>query len=263
MDLGLKSTEPVKNILDIKIPNRLKYRVKSNHTLDKIIGGDQNPGIPAGSIILFTGRSGGGKSTLMQQYLDDLEGLRKDYGGFLGFGAKTFFNSTEQTAIDVSQRVHNITDIQNGFPFGSFTSNKKLFNYCEKEYECSLPKDIDEYTHLPKHDLTIVIDSLPGMRIDDEEEFNQTDVASDIISWCKKNYVTVFLLGHVTKTGNAAGKNELVHIVDAHMHIDFYEEKHEKKFYVSMIKNRIGPIENKFWFENKKEGIKFLNEDFD
>ena len=262
MDLGLATNGGiVENILDHKVPGRLKYRIIANNIVDRIIGGEGKPGLKPGGAILFTGRSGGGKTTLAQQYLDDLYGLYKGYNGFIGFGAKVFFNSTEQTVMDAAERVQSISDIQHGFPFGNFTVVDDLIaafnNYFTK------PVGDDAYS---ENDFVLVIDSLPGMKLskdDDSTNSLELKVLEKLVSWAKENYICLIILQHVTKNGTAAGSNKLIHFIDAHMHIDYIlETKTVKRFYIEMLKNRMGPVNIKYFYQaTANNGLVFEKEE--
>lgn len=262
MDLGLTTnSEIVENILDQKVPGRLKYRITSNSIVDKIIGGEGKPGLRPGSAILFTGRSGGGKTTLAQQYIDNLYGLFKDYNGFTGYGSKVFFNATEQSVMDVAERVQSIVDIQHGFPFGNFDVVDDLIEACTKYY--SKPVGEEAYAD---NDFVLVVDSLPGMKLskdDDASNALEYKVLEKLVSWAKENYICLIILQHVTKNGAAAGTNKLIHLIDAHMHIDYIlETKTVKKFYLEMLKNRMGPVNIKYFFTaTSTHGIVFEKEE--
>jgi predicted ATP-dependent serine protease len=258
MDIGLRDTGPINNILNVKIPERIKYRIRSFSQFDYVFGGEDDPGLVPGTIVYFTGKSGGGKTTMVQQYLDQLEQTYKNYNGIITYGAKTLLNSTEQTIEDTAIRIQNLDGINCGFAFSTFKSTTELFDYCEQFIQ-PIPEDEDQaLVFLPKNDFVLVIDSLQSMK-DSKGETDPISVLEEVISWAKKNFVCVILLGHVKRDGEFTGLNKIIHMIDMHMHITVVEDVRKKQtYYIEMLKNRKGPINIKFWYENGKRGVKFL-----
>jgi DNA repair protein RadA/Sms len=80
------------------------------------------------------------------------------------------------------------------------------------------------------------------------------DVASQLLFWCKRRHVPVFLIGHVTKDGALAGPTALEHIVDTVLYFEG-PRQHPHRI-VRTIKNRFGPANELGIFEMAGSGLR-------
>jgi DNA repair protein RadA/Sms len=80
------------------------------------------------------------------------------------------------------------------------------------------------------------------------------EVASQLLFWCKKTHVPVFLIGHVTKDGTLAGPKALEHIVDTVLYFEG-PRQHPHRI-VRTIKNRFGPANELGIFEMAGSGLR-------
>src|ERR1051325_9438075 len=80
------------------------------------------------------------------------------------------------------------------------------------------------------------------------------EVASQLLFWCKKTHVPVFLIGHVTKDGALAGPKALEHIVDTVLYFEG-PRQHPHRI-VRTIKNRFGPANELGIFEMAGSGLR-------
>jgi DNA repair protein RadA/Sms len=79
------------------------------------------------------------------------------------------------------------------------------------------------------------------------------EVAAQLLFWCKKKHVPVFLIGHVTKDGALAGPKALEHIVDTVLYFEG-PRQHPHRI-VRTIKNQFGPANELGIFEMAGSGL--------
>ena len=195
--------------------------------LDRVLGG----GIVPGSLVLFGGEPGVGKSTLLLQVAHDLS--RR---------AAVLYVSGEESERQVKMRGERL-----GLSGGA------LFLMGET----SLERILGEVDRLkPK---VLVIDSVqtvyssrfasaPG-------SISQVrEVATQVLQLAKGQGVTTFLIGHVTKDGSLAGPKSLEHIVDAVLY--FEGERRQQHRIVRAVKNRFGAVSELGVFEMTGEGLR-------
>ncbi len=78
-------------------------------------------------------------------------------------------------------------------------------------------------------------------------------VANSLISYCKGHFISLFLIGHITKDGQIAGPKVLEHMVD----VVLYFEGDQNYYYriIRSIKNRFGPVNESAIFEMTSGGL--------
>lgn len=220
----------VSDVMNQDVPLRLSYRVKTKFKeFDETLGG----GIFPGYTCLFTGASGGGKTTLVQQAAFSIVNNTRH---------KAHVNLSEQTALDVRTKLRTLGfDGQKGFSVSDFTFIEDLFN--EISSRGLLAPGSGDPNRVPAWDFWLFLDSLDGLRTvetaDAPSYQQQKDVIYKLYDWAKRTFSIVFILGHVTKKGEAAGSNGLIHKLDGHLHLGVERKTQER--YIWMPKNRGGP----------------------
>lgn len=237
----------VDNILSVVVPPRLKTKVITGYApFDRLMGGDE-PGVDPGFCTLFTGMSGGGKTTLMMLVADAITGLATK--GKRTEGGIAIINQTEQSMTDVAKRQQKL-GLKHGFVLTNFNEVEELIAFIEQRYLEKPKAGTKAEDFFPKREIFLFCDSLSGLRITEEgkkgrppgQQLMEVMVVQRLISWAKQNFVIIFVLGHVNKSGKAAGKNTLVHDMDAHLHLGEYHSKEEGSYRAAeMFKDRGGP----------------------
>ena len=212
------------NILDVEIPKQLeKYCSTGLDFIDDAFGGK---GMTPSTVVMLTGTPGAGKTTLMMQLADSL--TRK--------GHLSVFNTAEESLFQV-RRVAKRLRLKNGFMCGSERLVEQII------------KNTDELrVKYPKKQPFIIVDSL--QTIDDGKYDNgttnsmtQVRALEALTQYAKETYAIVIVIGHVTKSGDLAGKQTLKHIVDAHCHL-YVDLDHKSDSYgercFEVKKNRFG-----------------------
>lgn len=178
--------------------------------LNRVLGG----GLVPGSLILFGGEPGIGKSTLLLQMAVDEEEV------------KVLYVSGEESEQQIKMRAERIglknqecyilteTNIQNIFKQAEDTEPELLI--------------IDSIQTLYSNQ----IESSPG-------SISQVrECTAQLLRYAKQTGVPVFLIGHITKEGSLAGPKVLEHMVDAVL--QFEGDRNHVYRLLRSIKNRFG-----------------------
>ncbi len=190
-------------------------------------------GLIPGTVVLFAGEPGVGKSTLLLQLMMQLQ------------GTKALYCSGEESLQQVRLRADRIIDKNFHCLFTDETDVDKLL-YLVKESEAELVV-IDSIQTSFCADLDAVPGSITQIR----------DSAARIIRYAKNNNVSFLLVGHITKSGNIAGPMVLEHMVDVVLQF----EGDRDNFYriLRARKNRFGNTQEIGVFEMQQSGLKEIN----
>lgn len=200
----------------------------SVNEFDRLLGG----GIVPGSLILIGGDPGIGKSTLMLQIGQAL--AQK--------GESILYVSGEESAPQIAMRAERIK-----------AAASKLYLLCETEIDeikaaieqlKPVAVIIDSIQVIHKRDLP----SSPGSVVQVRE------TAAELLHTAKGCQTAIFLIGHVTKSGEIAGPRLLEHMVDAVLY--FEGDKHLQYRILRVIKNRFGPCDEIALFQMHHSGLK-------
>lgn len=227
------------NVLDIKVPDALRHKVKSGvEFIDAAMGGE---GFTPSQVVLFTGTPGAGKTTMMLKLADSL--TRQ--------GAVVVFNTAEESLFQVKLVAERL-GLKSGFAVGQETHVPTLLKKCD-----TLRKKVGE-----TRPFFLIIDSLQCM---DDGKYADGGVNSkssersleQVTSWCKERFANALVIGQVNKSGKFSGTQKLKHMVDAMIEMSV-EEKDEELLgcrVLSTTKNRFGGAGHKIWLELKGNGF--------
>ncbi|MBQ8665772.1 MAG: DNA repair protein RadA, partial [Lachnospiraceae bacterium] len=195
--------------------------------LDRVLGG----GIVPGSLVLVGGDPGIGKSTLLLQVCRNLA----------SDGRKVMYISGEESLSQIKMRAMRI---------GEFSDNLLLL--CETNLA-----DIEEVIKKHKPDV-VIIDSIQTMYSDSVSSapgsVSQVREATNILMGiAKRDQITVFIVGHVTKEGTVAGPRVLEHMVDTVLY--FEGDRYASYRIVRAAKNRFGSTNEIGVFEMRSQGL--------
>jgi len=227
------------NILDVKIPNKLRERYKSGiDFVDSAFGGE---GFTPSTITLFTGEPGAGKTTLM---LTLANALTKQ-------GNICLFNTAEESLYQVKLTCERL-NLEDGFIAGQESYVPRLIKNCDKLRKQN-----------PGKQFFLIVDSLQTLndgKYGEDSTNSQSAVRSlqMLTDYAKLNYVNIICIGQVNKSGSMAGSQKLKHMVDAMLHLGI--EKKEQDFIgfriLQTVKNRFGGAGWTFYLDLKKAGFK-------
>ena len=211
--------------LNQKISNTT-LRAKTNiEEFDRVTGG----GFVRGSVILLGGEPGIGKSTLMLQILQHLEGKL-----FLYF-------SGEESEEQIQMRATRMQISHSGILLSCDNNLESILHQMEK--------------HKPN---LVVIDSIQTLYSDDFDNVPGSitqvkECAGQLQRKAKENNITIILIGHITKSGNIAGPKILEHLVDTVLYLESGQHNHYRT--LRSIKNRFGSTNEVGIFEMQEKGL--------
>ena len=182
---SIKRTSKPQQIENIELSDIPRIKLPGTE-LNRVLGG----GLVPGSLILFGGDPGIGKSTLMLQMSLRLK------------GTKTLYVTGEESEQQIKMRADRIGNKNPDCFILTETSTQNIFHHIKELQPDVLVIDSIQTLH------TAVIDSSPGSISQVKE------TTSELMRYAKETNTPVFLIGHITKDGNIAGPKILEHMVD-------------------------------------------------
>ena len=194
--------------------------------LDRVLGG----GLVKGSLILLGGEPGIGKSTLILQLCEKVQGE-----------GKVLYVSGEESAEQIKLRADRLE-----------IKNQDLMFLGETDIDVIKDAISDMKPKL------VIIDSIQTMYSDDitaaAGSVSQVrEITSQIMRMCKAQQITTIIIGHVTKEGNIAGPRVLEHMVDTVLYLE--GERYNTYRILRAVKNRFGSTNEIGMFEMREEGM--------
>lgn len=194
--------------------------------LDRVLGG----GIVKGSVILLSGDPGIGKSTILLQVCNALQG-----------DIKILYVSGEESAIQIKLRAKRI---------GVESDAVSVMTETDVQTVC-------EYINSVRPDL-VMIDSIQTMQHPDISSSPGSIVqvresANLLLRTGKSLDIPIFIVGHVNKGGDIAGPKVMEHIVDTVLY--FEGERNQSYRILRAIKNRFGSTNEIGVFEMTETGL--------
>lgn len=213
---------PVDNIELAEIP-----RIKLPGTeLNRVLGG----GLVPGSLILFGGDPGIGKSTLMLQMSLRLK------------GKKILYVSGEESGQQLKMRADRIGNKNPDCFVLTETSTQNIFHHINEIQPNVLVIDSIQTLH------TATIDSSPG-------SISQVrECTAELMRYAKESNTPVFLVGHITKDGTIAGPKILEHMVD--VVLQFEGDRNHIYRLLRSVKNRFGSTNELGIYEMHGAGLR-------
>jgi len=215
-----------KKITDIKTADEARIKTTISE-LNRALGG----GIVNGSLVLFGGEPGIGKSTLLLQTANDLAEQ----------GLEVLYVSGEESSKQIRLRAERLNANSDNVYVYSET-NMALIEAQIKEMEPDF----------------VIIDSIQTIYLDEVSSApGSVTQVRECTSWLMKiakiGGVPIFIVGHVTKDGNIAGPRLLEHMVDTVLY--FEGERHHTYRILRAVKNRFGSTNEIGIFDMKEEGL--------
>lgn len=204
-----------------------KERLKTEFdSLNEVLGG----GILRGSVILFAGQPGIGKSTILMQICAKIAN-----------GHKVLYVSGEESAGQVKMRAVRLGTNSETLSFAASTSGNDIAKtISDGEFELVI---VDSIQTLAINEIS----SAPGT------VSQITNAGNLIIQAAKKTDTAVIIVGHVTKEGTLAGPKVLEHLVD--VVLNFEGDRYGGFKTIRAIKNRFGSTSEAAIFEMTEKGL--------
>lgn len=198
--------------------------------LDRVLGG----GIVLGSLVLISGEPGIGKSTLIAQAANSIANA---YGTVLYVSGE---ESEEQVKLR-ADRVCPEDGLSDRLYIYPETSIENILAVCDDMKPCFLIVDSIQTMYSAE------VDSVAG-------SVTQIRACSNLlIKFAKTNNVPVFIVAHVTKSGELAGPKTIEHMVDCVL--SFSGERDRDLRILRSFKNRFGTTDEIGAFRMTSEGM--------
>lgn len=198
----------------------------SDEELNRVLGG----GLVPGSLILFGGEPGIGKSTLLLQLAVTLN------------DTKVLYVSGEESDQQIKMRAERIGIKNEGCFILTETNVQNIFNQAEHTQPELLIIDSIQTLYSSQ------IESSPG-------SISQVrECTAQLLRYAKQSNVPVFLIGHITKEGSLAGPKVLEHMVDAVL--QFEGDRNHVYRLLRSIKNRFGSTNELGIYEMLGSGLR-------
>ena len=234
----------------IKNPNKKEWKSKNingysskpihiknitSKTIDKISSGDKEldrvlgGGIVPGSLVLLGGEPGIGKSTLLMQVANSVNG-------------KVVYVSGEESEQQIKLRSERVNKYESDCYLLSETNTQTLL------------------THLDNlNPSLVIIDSIQtlysGLIDSSSGSVGQIRTCTaELIHYAKQTHTPIFIVGHITKDGSIAGPKVLEHMVDTVL--NFEGDRNHLHRILRVHKNRFGTTSELGIYEMNQSGLK-------
>ena len=213
-----------------EIEQKLERRINlKDPELNRVLGGGMVPG----SLILFGGEPGIGKSTLLLQMA-----VREA-------DKKILYISGEESEQQVGMRADRIGKENEDCYVLTETSMQNIFIQIEAVQPDILIIDSIQTMHSAN------IESSPGSISQIRE------CTAELLKYAKESGTPVFLIGHITKEGSLAGPKVLEHMVDCVL--VFEGDRNHVYRLVRSVKNRFGSTNELGIYEMQGSGLKAVD----
>ena len=233
------------NILEITLPTELETAISTGwEHFDALCAGD---GMIPSTVGILTGLPGSGKTTFAIQLADSITKT----------GNIALYNTCEESIYQV-RRTAKRMELQNGFVPSYHHEITDILAHADQVR-----------AENPGKQVFLFIDSLQTVEYNEIDPktkktySTQTQViqaAWRLAEWAKRNYTNVIIIGQVTKDGTFAGKQEVKHAIDFHLHLHLDTERRSETYgqrIIEVQKNRFGAGGLYFPYEITSRGILF------
>lgn len=195
--------------------------------LDRVLGG----GLVKGSLTLISGEPGIGKSTLIIQAASNI-----------AKAGKVLYISGEESEEQIKIRADRVCkDISDSLMVLSETNLENVMTICENEQPQFLIIDSIQTMY------TEELDSAPG-------SVSQVRACGNfLMKLGKTKNIPIFIVAHVTKSGDLAGPKIVEHLVDCVL--NFTGERDQELRILRAFKNRFGTTSEIGAFQMEEEGL--------
>jgi DNA repair protein RadA/Sms len=195
--------------------------------IDRVLGG----GIVPGSLVLFGGDPGIGKSTLLLQISQK---VAEGYGNVL-------YVSGEESSLQIKLRSDRLGAGSTGLYIMTENNLGEILIQIKELLPVLVVIDSIQTMYSPEHP------SAPG------SVGQVRECSAELMSVAKQLGIPIFLVGHVTKDGSIAGPKVLEHIVDTVLYFESY--RHQQFRILRAVKNRFGSTNEIGVFEMSELGL--------
>ena len=220
-------TQDPKPISEVEPVDEVRIRTDIAE-LDRVLGG----GAVVGSAILVGGEPGIGKSTLLLQAADRAAAS----------GRTALYVTAEESALQTKLRAGRLGVHSDRLLLVSETNLDLILKHIEKVRPALVVVDSIQMVYTP--DLPSAPGSVGQLR----------ECATRLVYLAKRQNVSTFLVGHVTKDGTIAGPRTLEHMVDTVLY--FEGDRFHSFRLLRAVKNRFGSTNEIAVFQMGRDGLR-------
>ncbi|MGZ8188567.1 MAG: DNA repair protein RadA [Methylosarcina sp.] len=228
-----RSTGYAGNVSEVKLLSQVSLaneeRVSTGISeFDRVLGG----GIVRGSVVLIGGAPGAGKSTILLQVIANIASR----------GLSVLYVSGEESLQQIAERARRLKLPTDNILMLAETSVQRI---------CDVLDDISPQV--------VIIDSIQVVYTQETESAPGSvsqvrESASYLTQYAKKNHISLFMVGHVTKDQSLAGPMTLSHIVDTQIILGATDDARFRVLRAD--KNRFGSVGELGFFAMDSTGLK-------
>ena len=196
---------------------------------DRVLG----KGIVRGSVVLFSGEPGIGKSTLLTQLIGKIGGL---------------YVAGEESADQIAIRVNRLGLNAKNFDILETNSIEEIEENIERTKDLFNIAVVDSIQVVTCGNINTGAGSVAQIK----------ESAFRLVTLAKRTGMTIFIVGHVTKDGDIAGPKLLEHMVDTVLY--FEGERTSDLRVLRVTKNRFGPTDEVGIFKMNEKGLEEIRE---
>lgn len=234
------------NILSVKVPPEMEIRLLTGiGFMDDLLGAsDKEQGIVPSAVYLFSGTPGAGKTTLAQQIADSWTGIH---------GKDTCLYSGGEEHVFQMRKLTKRLGLRNGFVVGDDRLVPNAIAHA-RELRGDKPKSpfLFVFDSIQTHDDGYYKDGATNSK-------TPVRILKQINEYCKETFANAILIGQVTKAGKFAGKEELKHMSDGHLHLKIDQRPTSTTFGQRILeceKNRFGVSQRGYYLGlDEKKGL--------
>ena len=223
LNVGIKNLKRGTTISDIKVPEALRNRKKTGvDFFDAAVGGE---GLVPSSVVMLTGTPGAGKTTMLLQLANAITGS----------GHVCLYNTGEESLYQVKMVAERLK-LRNGFIVGQDTLVPDLLAHADHLRAANPGKQV----FVLQDSLQTLDDGKYAHGANSMTTVRATEMLTD---WAKSTYGIVMFIGQVTKGGDFAGKQTILHAVDCRGQLFIDDEKKSETYgerIFEVTKNRFG-----------------------
>jgi len=232
-----RSSTDILNLKTMKSEN-VQVFLSNIGEVDRVLG----KGFVRGSVVLFSGEPGIGKSTLLTQLIGKIGGL---------------YVAGEESAGQIQLRVKRLGLDEARFDILETNSVEEIVEKVERAKNVYKIIVVDSIQVMLTSNVTGVVGSVSQIK---ESTYRLIELA-------KRSGVVIVIVGHVTKDGEIAGPKLLEHMVD--VVVTFEGERNSELRILRSLKNRFGPtdevgvfrMDEKGLIEMRDENLKMIDSD--
>lgn len=253
---------------------RIRLPGETGQEFNRVLGG----GIVPGSLILVGGEPGVGKSTLLLQVSDMISKSHDSQSSSLRKKERTLSSEMNDSREPVESDIvsekgkrnesHNLEDIEAPILYVSGEESAEQIGSRAERMGLGGNENVYLYSAtrldtildaiLMLKPCALVVDSIQTVYLDDLPSSSGSVVqvrecASALLQVAKREKIPVFLVGHVTKSGDIAGPRVLEHIVDVVVYMEGGRQQPMRL--VRCIKNRYGATDEVGVFSMEESGL--------